>query len=229
MKRRDFVRGMVAASVTAKTVIGQQTAPSVAQTPPPVPKAPGPLPWMRGLMEVKALPMTPLVPDAVAKTDSHFFSDTQMATLRCLCEIFQPPFWIYPGALAAGTPEFLDFLIGVSPTDRREMYQSGLDRLESDSRQHFSIAFAAVNAAQADQLIRPWLRPWMNEHPPAEPYARFINIAHTDIRQATTNSQAWSDAARANGQQIPDVDLYWYPVEPNLRRESSGSSPSPEA
>lgn len=130
-----------------------------------------------------------------------------------------PPYKGYPGAAEAGAPEFLDFLIGISPADRQQMYQSGLDRLDSDARQHFGVSFDAVSAAQADQLIRPWLRTWMNDHPPKEPYTRFINLAHSDIRTATVNSQAWSEAARASGNDSPDVGLYWFPVDPDLRRE----------
>src|SRR6204780_374249 len=104
MQRRDFVRGMLAASVAAKATLAQKpTMPAPAAT------APGPVPWMRGLMEVKPLSMTPLVPDAVAQTNAHFFSDRQMATLRRLSEILLPPINGYPGALDAATPEFLDF------------------------------------------------------------------------------------------------------------------------
>ena len=85
MRRRDFVKAMVAASMTVKSMLGQQSAAPVApSTPPPVPTAPGPVPWMRGLTEVKPLAMTPLVPDAVAQTNAHFFNDEQMATLRRL-------------------------------------------------------------------------------------------------------------------------------------------------
>jgi hypothetical protein len=170
-------------------------------------------------MEVKPLSMTPLVPDAVAQTNTHFFSDRQFATLRRLCEILMPSYNGFPGATEAGAPEFLDFLIGISPADRQQMYQSGLDRLDSEGRQRFGFSFGAVNAAQADQLIRPWLRTWMSDHPPTEPYARFINLAHSDIRTATVNSQAWSEAASAAGNDTPDVGLYWFPVDPDLRRE----------
>jgi Gluconate 2-dehydrogenase subunit 3 len=172
-------------------------------------------------MEVKPLPIAPLVPDSVAQTEAHFFSDQQAATLRRLSEIFMPPHKGHPGAIEAGTPEFLDFLIGVSPADRQQMYRSGLDRLDAESRQHFQISFAAVSAAQADQLLRPWLRTWMNDHPPSEPYAHFINIAHADIRTATVNSEAWSAAAVAAGQDTPDVGLYWFPIDPDIRREGS--------
>jgi len=231
MQRRDFVKAIIAATATAKAAVGhatgQQTAPPVAQKlPPAAPKAPGPVPWSRGLLEVKPLPMTPLVADAVAETNAHFFTDTQMATLRRLGEIFMPPAKGYPGATEAAAPEFLDFLIGASPEDRRQMYQSGLDRLEAESKQKFSASFAQASAAQADQLIRPWLRPWMNDHPPAEQYALFINTAHMDLRTATVNSQAWADAARAAGKQVPDVDLYWYPVDPDLRREAASRQSS---
>src|SRR5580698_11411151 len=119
MRRREFVKAMLAASVSARTMMGQQAPASVAPSvPPPIPPhaapppAPGPLPWMRGLLEAKPLPMTPLVPDAVAQTHAHFFNDQQMATLRRLSEILMPPFKGYPGATEAGASKFLDFLIG---------------------------------------------------------------------------------------------------------------------
>lgn len=228
MQRRDFVKAIVAATVTAKTAVGQQAATSVAPgAPAPTATAPGPLPWMRGLMEVKPLPMTAMVADAVAQTNAHFFSEEQMATLGRLCEILLPPMKSYPGAKDAGTPEFLDFLIGVSPADRQQMYQAGLDRLESEAKQRFSISFAAVNPAQADQLLRPWLRTWMTDFPPTEPYEHFINVAHSDIRTATINSEAWSQAAHAAGKQTPDVGLFWFPIDPDLHRPSEVSADRP--
>jgi len=223
MRRRDFVKAMMAASMSAKTVLGQQTASPVppstpVQSPPLAPAAPGPVPWMRGLAEVQPLPMTPLVPDA-APANKLFFTDHQTATLRRLSELLMPPSKGFPGALDAGAPEFLDFLIGVSPTDRQQIYQSGLDRLDADARQKFKVSFAAVDKTQADQLIRPWLRTWMSDHPPSEPYARFINLAHSDIRTATHNSQAWSEAAKAAGRQNEEVGLYWFPVDPDIHHE----------
>ena len=48
-------------------------------------------------MEVKPLPMTAIVPDAVAQTNAHFFSAQQMATLRRLSEILMPPLKGYRG------------------------------------------------------------------------------------------------------------------------------------
>ncbi|AXC14142.1 hypothetical protein ACPOL_4880 [Acidisarcina polymorpha] len=181
---------------------------------------------MSGLLEVKPLPMTPLVADAIARTNASFLSQQQVATLRRLCEIFLPPLKGYPGAIDAGAPEFLDFLIGVSPAETQHLYQSGLDRLHAEARQHFSVPFAAVDPSQADQLLRPWLQTWMNDHPPTDAYARFINLAHSDIRTATINSQAWSEAAKAAGKTPADVGLYWFPIDPDLRQQSVPTQPA---
>jgi hypothetical protein len=227
MRRRDFVKGILAASASAKALAAQQ-ATAAAQAspltaphtmPPQGPVAPGPVPWMRGLMEVKPLELNALVPDAVAQSDAHFFNAQQTPTLRRLCEVLMPPLKGYPGALDAGTPEFLDFLIGVSPRDRKQLYLSGLDWLESEARRMFFTAFAKTTNLQADALIRPWLRAWMTDHPPTEEHAAFVNAAHADIRTATINSQAWIDAARANGRTSTGLDLYWYPVDPDVHRD----------
>jgi hypothetical protein len=218
----------MAASVTARAALGQQQSatPVTPAVPQPVPTAPGPLPWMSGLDAAKPLPVAPLVPDAVAQTNAHFFGETELATLRRLSEILLPPAKGYPGAIDAGAPEFLDFLIGVSPAATQQMYRSGLDRLDAEAKQRFRSAFAAVDKQQADQLIRPWLRVWTGDHPPTEPYAKFINLAHADIRTATVNSQAWSDAAKAHGHGSEGVGLYWYPVDPDLQRRTAAPAAS---
>jgi Gluconate 2-dehydrogenase subunit 3 len=236
MRRRDFVKGILAASAAAKTMAAQQAAPaapaaSAAQhtLPPPTPIAPGPVPWMRGLMDVKPLEMGTLVPDAVAQTEAHFFNEQQTKTLRRLCALLMPPLKGRPGALDAGAPEFLDFLIGVSPRDRKQMYLSGLDRLDVEAKNRFDGSFAATTDVQADELIRLWLRAWMTDHPPTEPFARFINLAHSDIRMATINSQAWSEAVRAEGRGAAGVDLYWYPVDPDMHRGAEASAQRAEA
>lgn len=225
MRRRDFVKAALAASVSATTLAAQrspeQVAPSVPRPTPPgsaAPPAPGPVPWMRGLLEARPLPMTPLVPDVVASTSAVFFTEPQMAALRQLCELMLPPLKGYPGAIDAGTPEFLDFLISVSPLDRQHLYRSGLDRLNADAHQKFGLPFDALSAQQADQIIRPWLRTWMSDHPPTEAFAEFINVAQSDIRTATINSQPWHNAEIAAGKRPGGVGLYWYPVEPDVER-----------
>ncbi len=228
MRRRDFVKGILAASAAAKGMAAQQAAPAASAAaaaqhtlPPAAPVAPGPLPWMHGLLDAKPLDLGMLVPDAVAETEAHFFNAARTKTLRRLCALLMPPLDGYPGALDAGVPEFLDFLIGASPGERKQMYVSGLERLEAEAQRKFGVAFEATTDAQADALVRPWLRAWMSDHPPTEPYARFINLAHDDIRKATINSQAWNEAAQAAGRAAQGVDLYWYPVDPDVHREAS--------
>lgn len=219
MQRRDFMKGLMAASVGAKAMLAQQTNAVAPSTPPPNPTAPGPVPWMRGLSEIKPDAIRQIAPDAVAGTSTRFFTNTQFATLRRLSEVLMPARKGYPGAIEAGAPEFLDFLIGASPREQQSIYQSGLDRLDTESRHRFGKPFASASAEEADQLIRPWLRTWMTDHPPREPYERFINVAHSDIRTATINSPAWAAAAKAMGQQPPDQGVYWYPVDPDMKRE----------
>lgn len=225
MQRREFVKAALAASVSARTLLGQtQTAPAqvAPSAPPPTPPgaapAPGPVPWMRGLLEAKPLSLPALVPDLVAEATPHFFNDRQRATLRQLCEILLPPLGKYPGSLDAGVPDFLDFLISVSPPDRQRMYVEGLNWLDEEARAKFGVSFDAVNDQQADTLIRPWLRTWMSDHPPQEPHAHFINVAHSDIRTATVNSEAWHEAEAARGKEPGGVGLYWYPVDPDINR-----------
>jgi hypothetical protein len=234
MRRRDFVKGIVAVPAAAKAVLAQQgssssqsasepAGPSTPQAaaaasapvqPPPV----APSVFRKQPIDFTGPSFTPLVPDAFAQTEAQFFNDEQLATLRKLSDILMPPLNGYPGALQAGAPEFLDFLIGVSPPDRQQMYQSGLDRLDKEARKLCGLRFAEVNAAQADQVIRPWLVPWIAEHPPAEPFTRFINLAHHDIRTATLNSRSWSIAATSSGERAPGVGLYWSPIDPDIQK-----------
>ncbi len=246
MRRRDFVKAIVAVPVAARTMLGEQSEPpqrpgttTVPQSsgigatpqspgaatsqasgtsaqPPAAATAPQEV-VRRQAFGFKAPPITSVVPDAVAETEAHFFSDQQLATLRKLCEILMPPLNGYPGATQAGAPEFLDFLIGASPADRQQVYRSGLDRLNKEAKKQFGVPFAEVNATQADKLIRPFLVTWMSDHPPTEPYLHFMNVAHRDIRTATMNSQAWSVAATASGERAPGMGLYWSPIDPDLQ------------
>jgi Gluconate 2-dehydrogenase subunit 3 len=226
MHRRDFVKAIVAVPVTAKTMLAQQAvthtaAPQATAAAVPQPTEPVIAPTgssMRGFR-----PIVSSVADQVAKTEPHFFNDQQLATLRKLSSTLMPPLNGYPGALEAGAPEFIDFLIGISPDDRQEMYRSGLDKLNANAQARFGVPFAHVNAQQADTLLRPSLRVWstrgfLPSQPPSEPYAHFINVSHQDIRTATMNSQAWSVAATSVGEREPGIDWYWSPIDPDIQR-----------
>jgi len=112
----------------------------------------------------------------------------------------------------AGTPVFLDFLIGRSPTARGKVYIEGLNWLDAESQVRYKKPFDKLDDPQAGNLLKPWLRTWLTDHPPTEQHANFINIAHDDIRTATLNSKMWSDSAQDSGLS----GLYWYPIEPDL-------------
>ena len=226
MKRRDFVKGFAVATATASTALGQQPAPQ-AQNPPPAPNATNQgtmaatSPRARSRAEEMARFHTPNIPlsqpDLVATTDVRYFTPVRYATLVRFCDVLMPAGDDYPSTSKAGTPEFLDFYLGASPADQQAMYNNGLDRLNADCMKQFSVPFAKADEKQADAVIRPHLKGWMNDHPPREEHVRFINLAHRDIRNATINSPAWAAAAEAAGERTPGVGLYWNPIEPGIQ------------
>jgi hypothetical protein len=204
MLRRGFVRAMVSVIFAPRALLSQQT---VKPAPPP----PAPVPWTLGLNPETPLPHTE-VADTVTESEQRFFTALQMATLVRLCDVLLPPLGSRAGAVQAGTPLFLDFLIGSSPTARRKVYIDGLNWLDTESQSRYKKPFAKLDDLQTDALLKPWLRTWMTDHPPTEPHANFINIAHDDIRMATLNSKIWNDSA----QDSAPSGLYWYPIEPDV-------------
>lgn len=164
-----------------------------------------------------APPVPATVPDLVAEPVVGFFTPSQFAALRKLSDILAPPANGRPGALAAQAPEFLDFFISASYEDRQTLYRTGLDHLNSQAKKTFGVEFAALNATQADEIIRPGLKPWMQWHPPAEPFANFIAIAYDDIRNATQNSEASNAAAQAAGERTRGGGLFWKPIDPDMK------------
>ena len=218
MLRRDFVRSAASRSLAPHWLLGQQNG-----TPQPPPAAP--VPWTLGLNAKTPLPHT-RVADDVSEGDQKFFSAAQMATLTRLADVMLPPLGGQPGAVQAETPLFLDFLIGNSPAPRKKVYTGGLDWLELESQKKYRKAFAKLDDAEADAVLTPWLRTWMSDHPPTELHADFVNIAHADIRAATENSKAWSDAA-AIAKAAGENGLYWFPIDPEIYANQMNASHVP--
>jgi hypothetical protein len=210
---------MVTAAATPKLLLAQNQN----HAPPP----PAPVPWTVGLTPDTPVPKAQIA-EAVAEGELKFFTPAQMATLTRLSDVLMPPIGSKPGAVSAGVPAFLDFLVGESPADRKAMYQGGLDWLDAESKKKYSQPFAKLDAVQADSLLRPWLRTWMSDHPPLEKHADFVNVAHADIRAATVNSKPWSDAPAEGAQERTQVALYWYPIEPDPYRTRSKATPQPK-
>jgi len=217
MLRRDFVRVVFTIGVAPKLLFSQQTTPA----PPP----PAPVPWLLGLNPHTPLPHVEVAED-VAVPDLRFFTPVQMQTLSRLADLLVPPISGKPGALQAEVPAFLDFLIGGSAGTRKQVYAGGLDWLDSESQKKYNMSFAKLEDAQAGALITPWLRTWMNDHPPVEPHADFINIAHDEIRTATANSRAWFEATALSAEPDPyNRSLYWYPIQPDAAHAPCSTMP----
>lgn len=163
-------------------------------------------------------------PDAIAETVAHFFTPAQLNALKKLSDTLMPAMNGAPGALECGAPEFLDFLIGVSPADRKQLYRGGLDSLNARSTAKFAKPFADLDAKQVDAVIRPLLAatPWALDLP-KDPVMRFIASARTDIPQATRNSRAWAESGgggrggrggRGGGAVGGGGQLMWLPIDP---------------
>ncbi len=219
MKRREFVRTVLTIGVAPKLLLGQQQTPGA---PPPAP-----VPWLLGLNPHTPLPHVEVAED-IAASELRFFTPLQMQTLTRLADVLVPPVSGKPGALQAQVPSFLDFLIGSSPDTRKQVYASGLDWLESESLKTFNAPFAKLEDAQAGAMLMPWLRTWMNDHPPTEPHIDFINIAHDEIRTATMNSRPWFEATPPPTAPDPfNRSLYWYPIQPDIAHDSAAYSKVP--
>ncbi len=117
-----------------------------------------------------------------------FFTTAQLAALRRLSDIILPAIGGAPGARDAGAPEFLDFLVGQSPTPVKNLYRSGLDTLNTSKFKH---PFADLTPEQTEELLAPLREPWTYEEP-ADPMARFLRHAKADILTATVNSREWA-------------------------------------
>lgn len=221
MRRRDFVRSLIAAVFASKGLAAQEAAK------PQLPIA-APVPWTMGLNPRTPIPHT-TVAEGIAEAKLSFFTAPQMETLKRLSELLVPPIGGRPGAVEAGTPLFLDMLIGQSPEPRRKVYAGGLEWLESEAQNKYNVSFAKLDDGQASALLKPWLRTWMSDHPPVEPHADFVNMAHDDIREATFNSEAWADAPSSAGHGGTPTGIYWSPIDPETHGMDANSKPHVEA
>jgi hypothetical protein len=196
MQRRRFVQAVTAGSAAAGALTAQQAPPPAAEP-----------------VKIATVPA-----EGAAEATARFFTPRQLATLRHCALLLQPSMNGRPGAIEAGAPEFLDFLIGVSPEPRQKLYRGGLDFLETEAGRLFGKAFAELSGEQADKILRPLLAPWTFE-PPADPRQRFMTELRADLRTATQNSKTMSESAaggarRGRGRGPGGAGLYWLPIDP---------------
>jgi hypothetical protein len=215
MKRRRFVQSLLVAPAAPAALTAQQTTPQ--QQPPPQPNTPA----RQMPRQPQSVPKLEVIQaDLTASPDQHFFSAEQFAALEKLGSILIPPLKGNPGALDAHAPEFLDFLLSVSPADRQQLYRSGLDAMNSQAKEKFQKSFSELDAKQADAIIRPLLvaRFWP-EDLPSDPLKNFMAQVHEDLRTATTNSREWAAAVVKSGHRFSrefsrSSGFYWKPIDP---------------
>ena len=190
MKRRKFFQTLAVAPAAGALLAQQQ--PTAAQLP----------------------KLETATPEAAAEIFPHFFSAQQMAALRKLCDIVQPPLNGTPGALDAKAPEFLDFLISESPADRQQLYLAGLDALNSAAQTRHHKPFADLDASQTADVLAPLRAPW-TFNPPTDALGAFLRAAKQDIRTATFNSREYNTAGAAagGGRRFGAQGLYWLPLD----------------
>ena len=218
MKRRNFVQSLLITPVGPAVALGQTAPPAEPARQQPLPQA---NPQMRQTpQQPHSIPkLATTEADVAAVTALHYFTLPQFATFRKLGEILVPPLKDKPGAIEAGAPEFLDFLISVSPAERQKLYQFGLDGLEERSKQKFEKSFSELEPGQADVLLRPLLvaRFWPKDLP-NDPMQTFLAEVHEDLRTATINSREWAEASERGGHRFSRAfrgsDYYWYPIDP---------------
>jgi hypothetical protein len=155
------------------------------------------------------------VPDVGAEPVPHFFAAPQMSALRRLSDLILPAINGTPGALDARAPEFLDFLIGQSPADRKQLYRAGLDALNSGARTKYSKSFAELDATQADAILAPLRERWTNSRndAPADPLSAFLRAAKADIMTATINSREWIAVVSQRSRSASGTGIYWREIE----------------
>jgi len=198
MKRRGFFKSL-AAIPAGSALLAQQPAAPLNPTQ-------GIQPPARAADELPKLDTT--VAEGGADAMPRFFTPAQFSALEKVSDVIMPAAGSNsPGALAAGAPEFLDFMIGDSGADRQHIYRAGLDGLNAQAKRQFNKAFSDLDATQAGTLLAPLRQPWTYEEP-ADPVARFLRAAKIDIRTATLNSREYGAGRRFAG-----TGQYWYPLD----------------
>jgi len=142
--------------------------------------------------EISKLPLS--AADAVAQGLPRFLSKPELATFAELANALVPAHDGRPGALEAEAPQFLDFLLSLSPADVKKLYRDGLAQ------------FARTKDCS------PLNRPWQYDEP-KDAYHRFLRAARTALYQATVNSKPWADAMAQRSRGASPTGLYWLPIE----------------
>ncbi|HLH30708.1 MAG TPA: gluconate 2-dehydrogenase subunit 3 family protein [Terriglobia bacterium] len=194
MKRRSLLKGL-GALPAANLLQAQQPA---------VPPKPTPA----AVDEIPVIEST--IPDSAANTVPGFFSKDEFEALSRLCDILYPAISDIPGALAAGVPAFLDFLVGQSSATVQRNYRKGLDALNQRSQEQFRVPFAQTKTPQSESLLAPLRQPWSAN---ADEFTAFLGDVREDVLKATQNSEEWSSIMSKRSRSSAGVGFYWFPID----------------
>ena len=215
MKRRAFIRVLTAAPA-APLLVAQQ-----APTPPPAAPPTDAARSARGAAGAQVQQFAVASADTVAAPAPSFFTAPQFATLRRLGNLLVAPRDGYPGAVEAKAPEFLDFLISVSPADSQQLYRNGLDALNAQANKQLKKSFADLDDTQADAVVRPLLvRIAWEKDMPSDPLKHFVAQAHRDLQLATRNTREYATATSTSGRRAGGrgfgggAGYYVLPIDP---------------
>src|SRR4051812_21852858 len=172
MKRRSVLQSL--AALPAASLLNAQQ--------PVVPPKPTPA----AVEEIPVIEAS--IPDFAGTTVTKFFSPAQFACFKRLNDVLYPAVNGIPGALQAGAPEFLDFLLFESPVARQTLYRDGVDELERRSKQTLNVSFAATDSAGAEKLLEPLRQPWTAD---PDPFTAFLRAVKQDVLEATQSSHEW--------------------------------------
>jgi hypothetical protein len=150
--------------------------------------------------------------DSAADTVEHYFTDSQFQALERLSDIIAPSVATTPGALAAGVPAFLDFLISQSPARTQNLYRDGLDTLNHEAQSRFKTDFKGTSASQADEILAPLRRPWTYEEP-SETLQAFLVLAKRQILAGTVNSHEWISVVSKRDRRASGLGTYWHTID----------------
>jgi len=171
---------------------------------PVVPPKPSPA----ALEEIPVIEAT--IPDFAGTAVTKFFSPAQFSSFKRLSDILYPAMKGIPGAVEAGAPEFLDFLLFESPAARQTLYREGVDELERRSKKHFSVSFASVNHAGAEEILAPLREPWTAD---PDSFTAFLRTAKQDVMEATQSSHDWIRIMSKRVRSAGGVGMYWFPID----------------
>lgn len=87
-----------------------------------------------------------------ADFEPQFFTPHELATVRVLAELVIPRDGRSGGALDAGVPEFMDFILNENP-GMRTAFRGGLAWLDTESRERFGREFVDVADAHRRQIL----------------------------------------------------------------------------